>query len=189
MTAVIRQIDCSIALKTVSLANRCLTHGETSDQRLRRQRRGCRECPDDSSGSVGHNRDMTAAPPSEPTKVPVSRTLVGIISLTCLCVGPGLLLARPDDDSVRLWAAGFNRAGLLMGALWFALPSGNRGAAWANVSIPALGGGLLGLLALVRNPRVLLPMIAVLGVVFFLKRFLGGGRTPARNRPDRTSWK
>ena len=132
---------------------------------------------------------MTAAPPSEPTKVPVSRTLVGIISLACLCAGPGLLLANPDDDSVRLWAGGFNRAGLLMGALWFALPSGNRGAAWTNVSIPALAGGLLGLLALVRNPRVILPMLAVLGIVFFLKRFLGGGRAPARNRPDRTSWK
>ena len=145
--------------------------------------------PDDSNDGVGHNCGMTAAPPSEPTKVPVSRTLVGIISLACLCTGPGLLLANPNDDSVRLWAAGFNRAGLLMGALWFALPSGKRGAAWTNVSIPALAGGLLGLLALVRNPRVILPMIAVLGAVFFIKRFLGGGRAPARNRPDRTSWK
>lgn len=134
---------------------------------------------------------MTSSPPSEPQKIPVNRTLVGVIAIACLCTGAGLWITYPSDESWRLWIGGFNRAGLFMSAIWLALPSKSRDAAWANISLPALGGCLLGLLAVVRYPRMIIPVIVVVGAVGFLMRFLGGkrGSSSTRVRPDRDSWK
>jgi hypothetical protein len=103
---------------------------------------------------------MSTPPPenrSDSTKIEVNRPLVGVIALVCL-VTAAVLWQVPDSNT--MWVAGFVRAGLMTGAIWLALPTKNRAAAWANVSPWTLAG--------------------VVG--YFLK-----GRS--KNRPGRDSWK
>ncbi len=89
----------------------------------------------------------------------------------------------------ELWIAAFARVGLVMSALWIALPTKRRPAAWADVSPSTLIGLALALLVFARSPRLLLhtlPLFAVLAVLnFILKR-----RPTSRDqRPDRDSWR
>jgi hypothetical protein len=75
-----------------------------------------------------------------------------------------------------------------MVAVWIALPTKRRPAAWADISPSTLIGLLLALAVFARSPRMLLqtlPLFAALAVMnFFLKR-----RPTSRDqRPDRNSW-
>lgn len=134
---------------------------------------------------------MTSSPPSDPKTVPVNRTLVGVISLGCLCAAAGLWVKYGTaDDDWMLWIGGFSRAGTFMFAVWLALPSKSQDAAWARISWPTLIGAIVGLLAVVRRPKVLVPLLLVVAAIGFVMRFLGGKRGASnRDRPDRTSWK
>jgi hypothetical protein len=105
-------------------------------------------------------------------KVPINRTLVGLIALTCLATAAVMFfLGRGESGAAtpwnsEMWRAGFTRVGLVMGAFWLALPSRGREAAWANVS-PVVFVGMLATVAAVAVPRLrfLLPMLAVLAVL------------------------
>ena len=79
------------------------------------------------------------------------------------------------------------RAGLIMSALWFALPSKGREAAWANVSLPALFGFFAMIIAVSYRPRIYIPLIAVIAVIGFFLRPRGRRRS-AQSRPDRDTW-
>ena len=114
----------------------------------------------------------------------ISRPLVGIITLVLAltwCI-LGLLqwtgtLDR-DETTLRMWWAGFGRIGLLMFALWIALPSNNRPAAWANISKPMLVGLLLAVVLVAVRPWLAIPLLALLAITSLILR------PRARRRPQ-----
>jgi len=65
---------------------------------------------------------------------------------------------------------GFVRVALLMSAFWLALPSGQREAAWANVSPTTFVGLLVAVVLLPRFPRAVLGMAVVLVPIWVVLR-------------------
>lgn len=119
----------------------------------------------------------------EPTKVQINRPMVGIISLVCLGLWIFLYSRDPNaEGDMLIWQGGFMRSGLLMGAFWFALPTKNREAAWANVSPWTLVGMIVAFGAMVARPKVFVPLFAALGAVGYFLRPRKGQRD---QRPDR----
>jgi len=105
-------------------------------------------------------------------KVTLNRPLVGIIALAC--VGAFATLYFTGDSSAenknQMWAAAFLRVGLLMGALWLALPGKGKEAAWAKVSTNTLLGLFLAVLGIAWRPRIAIPFLLVLGILaLFIK--------------------
>ncbi len=105
-------------------------------------------------------------------KIPVNRTLVGLLSCACLVAAGYLFFFMEADRTTRtlMWSAAFVRVGLLMGAFWLALPTKNRDAAWAGVSPWQFIGGLLAVAAIALRPRVAIPFLVLLAVVGFFLR-------------------
>lgn len=100
-------------------------------------------------------------------KIAVNRTLAGILAVGCLVAGAVILAVRGIDDAI---AAAFVRVGLMLGALWCALPTRNRDAAWANVSPLTVLVVLVAVIVFARNLRVLLPIaIGLAAVGYFLR--------------------
>lgn len=128
---------------------------------------------------------MANSPPanSESTKVEVNRPLVGVIALVCV-VTSVVLEFLPDAN--EMWVAGFRRAGLMTGAIWLALPTKNRAAAWANVSPWTLIGVVGGIVAVAARPRVLIFFVPILVALAILGKVLKGR---GADRPGRDSWK
>ena len=120
----------------------------------------------------------------KPEHKPVSRLGTGLIAIGCVIAGCYIWADQPDDKRSMLWAAGFMRAGALLAAIWLALPTKNRPAAWAQMSKAKLAGFVVAIVAMVAQPKVFVPLFAILVVVSF---FLRPGRS--RHRPDRDSWK
>ncbi len=86
-----------------------------------------------------------------------SRWGVGLAAAGCFVLAAGLYVLRPEE---ALWRAGALRVGLVMGALWLALPSRDRAAAWAAWDWKAVGFvALCGALS-VRAPQLGLPLLA-----------------------------
>ena len=74
----------------------------------------------------------------------INRPMVGLISLGCISAGIYMLLRYPNaKGDLEMWQAGFIRSGVLMFAIWLALPTKKREAAWANISPWKFGGFLL----------------------------------------------
>lgn len=109
--------------------------------------------------------------------VAVNRALAGVLSIVCGIAGVVLCATRGIDDP---FGAGFIRVGLVLGALWFAMPSRSREAAWARISPWAVAGIVLAAVLLVRHLRVLLPIAVVLAAVGYVLR-------PRKGRATRTS--
>ena len=109
--------------------------------------------------------------------VTVNRTLVGVIAVVCLCAGVVIMLV---DSYQNMWCAAFVRVGLVMGALWIALPSRGREAAWANVSPYTLLAVLFGALVFVRRPLFFLPLLVAFTMIGLFVRPRGGPRTRSR---------
>ncbi len=132
-----------------------------------------------------HNREMATPPPakSDSTKVEVNRPLVGVIALVCV-VTSVVLEFLPDAN--EMWVAGFRRAGVMTGAIWLALPTKNRAAAWANVSPWTLFGVVGGIVAVAARPRVLIFFVPILIALAILGKVLKGR---GADRPGRDSWK
>ena len=98
-------------------------------------------------------------------KVPINRPLVGILALVCLGAGATIFFIYRGDESSQMWQAGFTRVGLVMVALWLALPSRKRNAAWANVSWTTFIGLILALFAVARFKWAVIPAVLVIAVV------------------------
>ena len=108
-------------------------------------------------------------------KFPVSRTLVGLVTLVCLGTALAISQFAPqdniqDDTQWRLLQAAFVRVGCVMAAFWLALPTRSRKAAWANVSPTTFAGILLALFAAAYRPRIVIPILIVMAIVGFLLR-------------------
>lgn len=104
-------------------------------------------------------------------RIVINRTLVGVIALACLGIAGGMWLAGPAGQQAELWRAGFVRIGVLMSALWLALPTRTRTAAWANVSPWTFVGMLVLLIATIRlQLKVVLPLAVALIVIGLVLR-------------------
>ena len=109
--------------------------------------------------------------------VAVNRALAGVLSVICGIVGVTLCATRGLEDPI---GAGSIRVGVVLGALWFAMPSRGREAAWARVSPWAVVAVVVAAVFLVRHLRVLLPLaIAFAAVSYFLR--------PRKGRASRSS--
>jgi hypothetical protein len=99
----------------------------------------------------------------------VHRPSLGIISLA-LIVGGAVLMAWPINGDPYLGAVSV-RAGLVLGALWLALPNIRRAPHWLLYGVAVLA------LVLIVRPRLLLYALPVAAVVAFL-----GATSRGRNR-------
>src|SRR5579863_49320 len=90
----------------------------------------------------------------------VSRPLVGAIAIVLLGIA-AVLSVWPGAASGTgaMLCGGSARVGVVMAALWLALPTRNRPAAWASLSITSAATGLVAVLAFLRVPfRILFPL-------------------------------
>jgi hypothetical protein len=106
-------------------------------------------------------------------KTTLSRPLVGFLAIGLFLIAFVLslwpnLLSGAAGVMVGGAAA---RVGIVMAALWLALPTGNRTAAWAKVSLASALPLLLTALALFRIPfRILIPLAAFVLLVGVILR-------------------
>lgn len=105
------------------------------------------------------------------------KLIVGIISLACLVTAAGLLLFTADGLGNPATAVAM-RLGLILGALWLALPSTGDSIAWAR-AIPI---GVVVAVACVRGGRVLIYAIPIAIVVGIVAAFI---RPRTNRRPPR----
>lgn len=102
--------------------------------------------------------------------ITLNRPLVGVIALGCLGLSAGLWLSSSDNPESSMVMGGgagaaFFRVGLLMAALWIALPPKGQEAAWATVTPGTFVGLLLAVYAVVRFRWMAIPFIAALGLL------------------------
>ena len=95
----------------------------------------------------------------------MNRTLLGLCSIVLLVLGIATLARGASDNTTTSFAAGCLRVGLVLGAMWLALPQINRILAttprWLLV---ALG---IGLVVIVIRPLLALVVIPVLVALWF----------------------
>jgi hypothetical protein len=99
--------------------------------------------------------------------VAVNRTLAGLLSIACGIAGVVLCAMRGLEDP---FGAGFIRIGVVLAALWAAMPTRNREAAWARVSPWMVVGVVLAAVLLVKHLRVLLPLALAIAIVGYVLR-------------------
>lgn len=118
-------------------------------------------------------------------KIEINRTLVGVLAASCLGAAITIFVGYSHNESLIVWQAAFTRVGLVLTALWLALPTRGRPAAWSNVSPSTLFGLLLALLACARYPKVMIPVLIVVAIIgFFLKPRPRGRRSPDSHHRD-----
>jgi hypothetical protein len=108
------------------------------------------------------------------------RTAIGILAVIFVTVAAGMWLFT-DDPELNPLLAGLTRVGLVLGALWFALPAGGESVAWGRVAPILIGGALLVAVA-GRAFRYVLPIAIVVGIAALIlrpkpKRTGGGQRS------------
>ncbi|HET6324857.1 MAG TPA: hypothetical protein VFG04_09165 [Planctomycetaceae bacterium] len=113
----------------------------------------------------------------------IRRLLVGVLALALLTAAVLLWIFQSNSTSqaTTLWRAGCGRMGVVVAALWLAMPTRSRPAAWANLnprSVAALG---LAGLAMKFPPKYLL----LLGVILVVAGLVL--RPRRRMRPPRSS--
>jgi len=109
--------------------------------------------------------------------VALNRTLAGFLAIGCGIAGIVLCATRGIEDQ---FGAGFIRVSIVLGALWCAMPSRGKEAAWARVSPWAVVGVVLAAVLLVRHLRVLLPLAIALAAAGYVLR-------PRKRRTPRSS--
>jgi hypothetical protein len=118
----------------------------------------------------------------EKSQSTISRPLVGVLAIGLFTASLVLMLwpgAIPGPMGATMGAA-TAKVSILMAALWLALPSGNRPAAWANLRLASAAPLVLVALALFRIPmRILIPLV---GIIFLTGVVL---RPRPVRRPDR----
>ncbi len=114
------------------------------------------------------NSTYSRATVSENQTVTINRRLVGVLALASL-IGAGAAFFY-EEDEVNMWRGIFTRVGLVLTALWMALPKDGTLGKWANVSITTLIGIMVAIFMVARNPRQYVPlMLAVAAIGRFLR--------------------
>lgn len=101
-----------------------------------------------------------------PGKIVVSRPLVGILAVICL--GAGIVLQFRQSTSAL--GGPFLRVGILLAALWLALPLKRSSTPSTRVSPAILVALLAGLIFVARRPGALIPALFFLAVLWLLLR-------------------
>lgn len=113
-------------------------------------------------------------------KVTINRRLVGFLALAFL-VGAVVAFVR-EDDSVNMWQSICTRVGVVLGALWLALPKDGTLGKWGEVSIIKLLLIVGAIVAVVRTPQRFLRYLPLLLAFAAAARFL---RPRGKPRPPR----
>jgi hypothetical protein len=115
------------------------------------------------------------------------RLLAGIIAILLLVAAVVLWIVPGVSTSPGglMWRAACGRIGVAMVALWMALPSSTRPAAWANINLRSLGAVGLVALALRFPLRFLLPVAIVLMIAVGFLRPRQPVRPPRQVEVDR----
>lgn len=108
-------------------------------------------------------------------KVTINRSLVGWLSLAFLT---GFVISF-FTDKADVWQGICSRVGVMLGALWLALPKDGSLGKWAEVSLLKLAVIIAIFIGFVRAPRKWLPILLAIGAA---ARFL---RPPDKLRPPR----
>ncbi len=111
-------------------------------------------------------------------KVTINRSLVGWLALAFL-TGFVISLFTGPKESADVWQGICSRVGVVLGALWLALPKDGTLGKWAEVSVLKLVVIVLVIVAVVRAPRKYLPILLAIAAA---GRFL---RPPDKLRPPR----
>lgn len=112
-----------------------------------------------------HNGSMTDG------KVTLNRPLVGLIALACFGIAAWFSFSGSTGDEAENFVRGagagaaFFRVGILMAALWLALPPKGREADWAKVTPGTLLGLVLAIFAVVRLKWLAIPLLAGFALV------------------------
>lgn len=104
--------------------------------------------------------------------IPVNRFSIGAITLSCWALA-GLIWWLGLEGGTEVWQGALSRVGVVMAAVWLAMPTRHRDAAWAHVPWPWLAGTLLFLVAVLRTKaplKILIPgTLALAGVILVLR--------------------
>jgi peptidoglycan/LPS O-acetylase OafA/YrhL len=76
----------------------------------------------------------------------------------------------PDDSRSRFVAAASGRIGIVLAALWLAWPSLRRPAQWLPAGAPVIG--VVALVVLAAQPRLIIPAIPVVGGLITLSALI-----------------
>ena len=117
-------------------------------------------------------------------KITINRTATGTIAFVCLGSSTALWFADLEHEQAMLLRAALMRVGLVMAALWLALPTTTRPAAWANVSPWILLSGIGAVLAFAAKPKLAIPAIPYLVAIAVIARLM---RPKKKARPSRSS--
>lgn len=124
-------------------------------------------------------------------KIPVNRTAIGVLAGLMLFAAAVMWAMGATQGSAGMWQAGCVRVGLVLTAIWIAMPTRNREAAWAHISVGTLLGIGVALFALMRLPlRIVLPafvLVATIGI--FLRPRQKRRARPRSSPPIQTTGK
>ncbi len=109
--------------------------------------------------------------------VTINRGLLGCLALGCL-IGAAVSFVY-ETEEVNIWQGAFTRVGIVLTALWMALPRDGRLGNWANVSLSTLILIVGAIFVVSRRPQQFLPiLLGVAAIGYFL-------RPREKNRPPR----
>lgn len=104
--------------------------------------------------------------------VPLNRGLIA--GIACVCLGLSLaMMLFSTDHANDMWQAAFMKVGVVMGALWLAIPPGAAGLELGKAPLwkVVVGVLMLALLIRVRVPiKLLLPIVLIAAVAIRLLR-------------------
>jgi regulator of protease activity HflC (stomatin/prohibitin superfamily) len=119
---------------------------------------------------------VMAGPPSSEL---VSRPLVGLLAVICVAIAGGVWIVDPERTAV---IGAFGRVGLVLVALWFALPTASGPMGW-RIAAPLVVMFAI-VIGLAKNSRVLvilIPLLLAIGLLATLFRpKQGPGARPRR---------
>lgn len=104
------------------------------------------------------------------SKLEINRPLTGILAAVMLAAGLFLMIVKGENGQIT---AILVRTGLLLGALWLALPTKTRPAAWENVSWTSFLVVVLaiGVFLTSRLRWWALPLLVAVGLgIYFMRR-------------------
>ncbi len=109
----------------------------------------------------------------------IRKLIVGILALGCLITAAGLFVFTADGRGNPATAVSM-RLGIMLGALWLALPSSGENIGWEK-AMPALIAVMV-VLAFARNLKFLIYAIPIALAVGIIAAFI---RPKSRRRPPR----
>ncbi|GAB4142315.1 MAG: hypothetical protein Tsb009_12510 [Planctomycetaceae bacterium] len=102
-------------------------------------------------------------------KIKVSRSMLGLFALSCLA-GGAVLWFRESENSYGSVASALMNVGVLLGTVWIAFPGGANGRGYIEVTPKGLVIALIAIFAVVMRPRIVVPGLLILLVLWFVLR-------------------